>query len=540
MSDLSIPFNIRLLNLTEDKLVGLKPVTSLDIFEGMSSRNLNENGLYSISIFGRIGDERRNRRLSYIDIKVPIFHPVVYRSLLQLKRFYGEIIEGKSFAVWDDEIKDFVKSNHLDGSTGFHFFTSHWRDIKFEQRPSDIRQINIDLLKEYGSIAMTSKILVLPAGLRDIQIEGDGRVSEDEINLLYKKLISVSNSIPASAVKNNIEVLDGNRVSAQNTFNQIYDLIENMIKGKKKLMLGKWASRKIFNGTRNVITSANITSHRLDSKDAIGFNHTVVGLYQYAKAALPVAKFKLRNGFLSKVFIGPNSPAFLVDKKTLKKVSVNLRPEYFDRWMTDDGVEKVISLFGDESIRHKQLIIEDHYLGLIYKAPGVFKLFQDIDDLPEGFDKKYVTPVTFCELLYISLYDDAEKYPCFVTRYPVTGFGSIYVSKPFLKPTVKTEIRKPLGDNWEIDDQLQVAYQFPTETNFVNSVSPHPSKLGRLGADFDGDTVSFNVVYTDEAMREVEEYLNSRRYYVGTDGRISFSSETDTVKYVLQNMTSNL
>lgn len=34
--------------------------------------------------------------------------------------------------------------------------------------------------------------------------------------------------------------------------------------------------------------------------------------------------------------------------------------------------------------------------------------------------------------------------------------------------------------------------------------------------------------------------MQSKRYYVGTDGKISFSSETDTVKYVLKNLTSDV
>lgn len=539
MGDIAAPFNITILNLTPEKLIGLKPVTALDSLDGMS-RNFHDNGLFSVSIFGRVGDERRNRRFSYIDIKAPIFHPVIYRALLQLKRFYGEIVEGKSFAIWDESINDFVKSNQLEGQTGFNFFATHWEKIEFHKTNSDLRQINIQLIEKYKSIAMLTKVVVLPAGLRDIQIEDDGRVSEDEINTFYRKILSISNSIPASAVKNSIEMLDGARLSIQTTFNNIYDMIENMLKGKKKLMMGKWASRKIFNGTRNVITSMSLKADRVDGKNNVGFNDTVCGLYQYAKAALPITKYSLRNGFLSEVFTGPGAPAYLVNKKTLKKESVKLKSYYYDSWMTDEGIEKIITLFGEESIRHKELEIEGYYVGLIYKGPGVFKLFQDIDDLPEGLDRKLVTPITFCELLYIALYADSHKYPAFLTRYPITGYGSIYVCKVYLKPTLKTEIRKPLDSNWEVDNTQAVAYEFPTKSDFINSMSPHASKLQRLTADFDGDTASLNVVYSDEAIEEAEKLMNSKRYYVGSNGKISFSAETDTVKYVLQNMTSNI
>jgi hypothetical protein len=539
MSDLSIPFNIELLNLTKDKLVGITPVTSLDMFEGMS-RNLHDDGLFSTTIFGRIGSPARSTRFSYIDIKVPIFHPTIFRALVQLKSLYGEILQGKSYATWSPEINDFVKSNQMDGETGYSFFERHWANIEFEERPSDVRQVNIKLIEKYKHIALTDKVIVIPASLRDIEIEEDGRVSVNEINGFYKKLISISNAINASTIKDNLELLDGARYSLQFTFNQIYDLIEAMIKGKKKLMMGKWASRKIFNGTRNVITSTDIRSNRLNAEENISFNHTVCGLFQFMKASLPLSIYKLRNDFLSKVFVSSQGPSFLTNKKTWKKEAVNVSSDIFDTWMSDEGLEKVISLFGEESLRHKELEIEGHYIGLIYKGPSVFKMFQDIDELPDGFNKEDVYPITFTELMYCSVYNDSDKYPALVTRYPVTGFGSIYVSKVYLKPTLETEIRTPLGEDWQPDPFKKIAYNFPTKSDFVNSMSPHPAYLARLGADFDGDTASLNILYSDEAMAEAEKYMQSARYYVGTDGRISFSSETDTVRFVVHNLTTDL
>lgn len=516
----------------------MTPVTSLDMFEGMS-RNLHDHGLFSIPIFGRIGSPARTSRYSYIDIKATVFHPTIFRSLVQLKSLYGEILQGKSYAAWDDTAKDFVRANQLDGETGFEFFVSHWEDIVFEDRPSDIRSKNIELIQNFKGISLTSKVIVLPAGYRDIEVEDD-RVTVNEINALYKKLISISNTITPQAVRDSIEMLNGARYSMQNTFNQIYDMIEAMIKGKKKLLMGKWASRKIFNGTRNVITSSDLRSDKLGAPNNVGFNDTVCGLYQYIKATLPLSISKLRTGFLSSVFVSPNSPAYLVDKKTLKKVEVKVDNETFDRWMSDEGLEKVINLFSEESIRHEELTIEGHYLGLIYKGPGVFKFFQDIDELPEGYDKSFVHPITFTELIYCSVYYDSHTYPGMVTRYPVTGFGSIYICSIYLRPTLEVETRTPLGDDWQPDPYKLIAYNFPTKSDFVNSLSPHPAHLARLQADFDGDTASLNILYSDEAIAEAKKYMQSVKYYVSSDGKITFSSETDTTKFVLHNLTSDI
>ena len=482
MSDLAIPFNIYILNLTRDKLAGMTPVTSLDMFEGMS-RNLHDNGLFSIPIFGRIGSPARTSRYSYINIKATIFHPTIYRSLVQLKSLYGEIMQGKSYAAWDDSGKDFVRSTQLDGETGFEFFVKHWKDIVFEDKPSDIRSSNIELIQKFKDIGMTDNVIVMPAAYRDIEVEDDDRVTVNEINGLYKKLISISNTITVNSVKDSIEMLNGARYSMQNTFNQIYDMVEAMIKGKKKLMMGKWASRKIFNGTRNVITSSDIRSQKLNAPNNVGFNDTICGLFQYAKATLPLTVAKLRNGFLSNVFVDSQLPAYLVNKKTLMKEEVKIDPDTFDRWMSDEGLEKILNLFSEESIRHSYLEIDGYYIGLIYKGKGVFKFFSDINELPEGFDKKDVYPITFTELLYGSIYHDAHTYPGLVTRYPVTGFGSIYVTNIYLKPTLEVEERAPLGEDWQVDPYKPIAYNFPTKTDFVNSLSPHASKLQKLNAD---------------------------------------------------------
>jgi hypothetical protein len=535
-----VPFNVTLLNLTDDKLVGLKPVTVLDTFIG-ATKNFHESGLFSVSIFGKVGDERRSRRFSYIDVKISIFHPTIYRALTKLKKMYGEIIAGKTYATWSEEEKDFIKSDPLKGQTGFQFFRDHWKDIVFKTTDSDRRDQTIALIDKYKDKTMLSKLVVLPAGLRDFEIEADGRQSENEINNLYRKLLSLSNNISKDAVVSNPEILNTISYSIQSAYNQIYDLLENSIQGKKKLLMGKWASRRIFNGTRNVITAVNINSKDLGSKGNIDVNDTIIGLYQFLKATMPVSRFNLRNGFLSKVFTGTNAPAFLVNKKTFKKEVVDVSPRMIDAWMSDEGLEKVMTSFKDISVRHKAIEIEGKYLGLIYKGPdNTYKLMQDIDELPPTRSKNDVFPLTFCELLYLSVYKTSNNYPLFFTRYPITGIGSIYPSMVFLKPTVLIEERAELDENWQPMDDSHTAHQFPiVGSEFIDSLSPASPHLSRLGADFDGDTGSGNAVYSDEAITEVKNFLNSKRYYIGTDGKITYSSNTDTVAYVLRNMTGD-
>lgn len=51
-------------------------------------------------------------------------------------------------------------------------------------------------------------------------------------------------------------------------------------------------------------------------------------------------------------------------------------------------------------------------------------------------------------------------------------------------------------------------------------------------------TASYTMAYSDEAIKEAKEFFRSKKCYVGTDGRFINDTVIDTVKYVLQNMTS--
>lgn len=530
-----MPFNIDLLILTPEMVRDIAPIKVLDIFAG-STRNFHPEGLFSTEIFGKIGDERRSRRFSYIELKIKVFHPIIFKAYCDLKQLYGEIIAGSSFATWSEEEKDFIRSTPSEGETGYSFFLKHYKEIVFDNRNSDKRDFNIRLVQKYLENNQMDRLIVMPAGLRDYEYDENGKPSEGEINGLYRQVFSYANLISPAALKLNPESMDNTRYSLQLKVNAVYEYIKSLLEGKHKLILGKFAARRIYNGSRNVITTLNNDSEHLESPTRVDVNQTVMGLYQYLKATLPIAIHHLRNGFLSKVFVGHNAPAYLINKKTLKKEIVHIDPKYFDEWMTEEGLEKIITRYSEEDLRHMFLEVDKHYIGLIYKGGRVYKLFQDIDELPEKYDRKDVYPITFTELLYLSVFEDSNTFPCFVTRYPVISYGGVYPSYVYLKTTVKGEVRYELDDQWEVTKK--VAIEFPIrDMEFMNSMSPSPAHLAMLGADFDGDMCSANIVFSDEAKAEVKKLLNSKKYYLDTNGGMPFSANTDTIDYVLASIT---
>lgn len=535
-----LPFNVQILNLSPQKLMGLHPITSLAMFEGITS-NYHPDGLFSTKIFGRLGDDVRMRRYAYIDIKVPVFHPIIYSLLTSLKRLYGGIMAGTEYAVWDNTKKDFVRSDQIDGETGMHFFMQYWDKIEFAETKSDKREQALKVINRYKAYATTSKVLVLPAGLRDVEIGANGMPQEDEVNQLYRQLLSVANTLSEIAIRSNPELIDRARFKLQTTFIQIYEIFERIIYGKNKLIQGKWAGRRIVNGTGNVITAMPVDTPYLGEEGAMGFNDTAIGLFQAIKALLPITLYQLKNGWLREVFPDYALPANLVNKKTLRREQVVLKNYYYDRYQTNEGLEKVVNAFRDESLRDKPLEIEGYYVGLIYKGPdGTFKIFGDITELPAGRSADHVYPLTFCELVYLSGYKVWNKYPATVTRYPVTGIGSIYPTMLYVRTTTVAERRRELGANWEAADDASVAMEFPIPGPYMKSMSPHPTRLGKLGADFDGDMMNCNAAYSDETVQEVRQYFTKRRSIIGTDGRITSSTDVATTALVLHNLTGDI
>jgi hypothetical protein len=481
----ALPFNLEILIPDKEIVKYLKPIKVLDIYEGMS-KNFHPDGLYSIDIFGRKGEDKRNSTFSYIDFYIPILHPIVYKALCDLKHLYEGIMSGKEYVVFNEELKDFEKSDAINGLTGYSFFLSRYKDIVFEERPSPKREFNIKVVNKYKDNCMYSKLIVMPAGLRDFEIDVNNQLKEDEVNSLYRQLISISSILENIDLKVNSSYIDNTRYTVQLKVIEIYNYIKNMLEGKGKLILGKWASRKIFNSTRNVITSYIPTTNRLFDEKTVSANETVVGLYQFLRATLPLSINLIRNGFLSQVFIGSNSPTVLTNKLTLKKEAIHVDSSYYDKWMTFEGLEETLASFSQEYVRNDYIEVgNDHYLGLIYKGnDNTYRFMQDIDELPDNRSKDEVHPITFCELLYLSIYKESRTIPCLVTRYPITGYGSIYPSYSYLKTTINSESRIELGVNWEVTENK--AIEFPIMGDrYYSSFSPSVKNLSRLSADFD-------------------------------------------------------
>ena len=531
-----IPFNIELLILKSDMVKRLGEVKSKDIY-GQNSSTFHPEGLFSTTIFGEVGSEERMSRFGYIDLGLPVMHPLIYRHLIKMSSLYKGIAEGTQYAVWDEDLHDFVKATPDIGKTGLSFLMSKYDYINFKQSDSKERDIIISFLKKYTlNDIKVDKWLVIPAGMRDLIITASGKELQDAINDLYRKLLTVSSTAKRFKLDtNDPSFIDSIKIRLQKVLLEIYEYIENILDCKEGFIQGKWTKRRILYGTRNVLTAIPIKVKSNLQENRPTFDHTVVGIYQFVKAITPAAIFHIRAKFLNYTFDKESVNAYLYNMKTYEKELVEISEKTRSQWVTDDGLEDTINKLEQDEIKNSPIIVDGHYLYLIYDDGKNIEVIDDVRMLPPTYNKKYIRPMTYVELLYLSLWDVIDKYLGFTTRYPITGMGSVYPCRFYVKTTIEgREVNyKGLG----MTDYVKL-YEYPKlGTPYYNSMSVHVSRLGRLGADFDGDKLNLNVVWEDESLEELERMINDKRFYLDTDGSLVYSASNDISDLALKMFT---
>lgn len=543
------PLNFKPLVLAPSQLAQLQDVTSLNIFVS-STKNFEPLGLFSTDIFGRVGSKERNRTFGVVDLKIDVINPHIFKELVSLKGLYKDIVYGIKYAEYDETVNDFVASNIQDGNTGYSFFLKHiekivkgqLEEIKTKNKDvGDQRLYKLELLNIFGIKAtMTRYMLISPAGMRDYTIDDNGKPSEDEVNKLYRKLIILANSLSnINVTKDNLDVYDNVRGSVQKAVQAIYDhYIDIAINGKSKFLRGRFMKRRVMTSTRNVITPLPVKiPHLGNGNNHPRLNQTAMGIYQYIKAIEPVFRNRLKTEVIYRLLDPIGNSATLVDKETLESTAVTIETKTKELWTSTAGITKLVNRIAQESIRNEPVILDNHYLLLIYDNGKGIRMIFNTSEVPED-KKRYLRPITYAELFYLVVYKVVDMYPGFTSRYPVAALGGIYPTLPYLKTTVNGRIVDTLDHNFEPDGKV---YEFIKKGDaYFNSMSPHYTRLARLGADFDGDKMSFIAIMSEDGRKEILDLFKDRKFYVTPDGNITYSVSNDVLDYVSLTLSKTL
>lgn len=541
------PFNIRVMDVeafvSDNRWM---PVTDTAI-QSPSEIDFHPDGLFSEDIFGQIGTPDRMLKFGWIDLRTHILAPIVFKNLLKISALYGEIMAGTTYAVFDPVKKDFVRvsgdpEDTPESSTGFSFFMHHFPSIDFRMTDSSSRENRIRLIEKYKDIIFYKKYVVSPASLRDIQLD-QRMLVQDDINGLYRSLLYLSNAIPKGAQS---PIYDSVRYRIQIKAVEIYDYLENIQSGKKGFFLGAYASRRVAMGTRNVITAADYTMTSPNDPQALKPNETMVGLYQTAKGLQPLVIHGLKVSIFDPVFGTSDATVVpLVNPETKALEYVEITHAERSLYTDQQKIEDWLTRFFNKDVRGRPITVTGkngvpYWLCMVYDLGTRIILFRSLRDLEKRMGRKPVMerirPLTWVEALYLVTEAATKGRHCTVTRYPVIEEGSCYPSRIHLlttQPARTVTMQSLLTDGEEI-----YLPQYPVlGAAYCDSVVISSSKLAGLGADFDGDTVSVNYLWSDEANAEIHGYLHSPRAFVDTQQRLLAGGTTTQIALQMHNMT---
>lgn len=483
-------FNIDIVAFNNTNTKHLGEVINTNVFETNSSV-FAAGSLFDTKIFGQVGSQERNETPGVIDLGVPVLHPYLYIILCSLGDKYEQVFEGKKYATFDTTKKDITIVSNREGSTGYTYMLSTIKKVQWNDNNSDQRRYKIDLVNKYlKDEYLCTKWLVLPAGLRDYVEDKNGVPSEDEVNSLYRNLIGTASLIKSIKVGTDLSLIDPIRLKLQKILVEIFQYFKTLLDGKSKFIQGKFAKRAIRYGTRNVITPMPPQVKDLTSDQILTMNHTTVGLYQYIKSIAPITMNRVSSIFINHILNPNNTQAYLINPDTKKTELVNIPIKKRDEWFTIEGLNDIMNKLAQPELRVEPVKIDKYYLLMLYDDGKNIKIFLHTDEIREELNKKYLRPITYAELFFISVVGVVDKYPGFVTRYPVAGLGGIYPTKIYLKTTINARTVE-----LEYGGTIKTLKEYPIlDSLFVESMSPHTSRIGLLGADYDGDSVRGSII----------------------------------------------
>lgn len=389
------PFNIQIMDVDDFiQRHSLLPVTSTAIFE-TGTKRFHPDGLYSEAIFGQVGSRDRLVRKGYIDLHTDIVTPHLYKQLISLRSYYKDIISGKAYAKFDPEIKDLilVDPDEPGADTGFQFFVKSLPKISFARTDSVKRTDKIDLLEKYRDRLIIDKLIVLPAGIRDVKITDD-YISPEEINKFYVAILQLASGLPSN--KSDEPLYDTIRFQIQTKVMAIYDYITTLIDGKSGFAQGKFAARKLTYGTRNVITALPITRVEDPTSDrCIGPEEIEIPLFQAMKSSFPLIVHSLQQIFFNTVFSNQTNKIPLIDPDSLFTNYVDVDTAVVSMYTTDTGINDLINNYRTPEIQWEPVKIKgknengeikDYYLYLLLDVDDCIRIGRSAADIKEELD----------------------------------------------------------------------------------------------------------------------------------------------------------
>jgi len=501
-----------------------KEVTSpiFFLFDGTS----NQDGIFSTDIFGVTDTDRKNR-FAYVDLHGHFLHPLVYGIFTKRMGSLKDVASYQKYAIVVNKKIQIVPEDFKGAETGIDFFYDHFHEIEWINEIEEEAMDSLDKktrLKFLNSLEknefFVDKWLVIPPFYREVSSENQS--AGDEINGLYKKLISRTSSL-----KNGfgIEIFgNATKFAIQQLIYDIFNETTRVIKGSKNNLFRSHLLGKTIDFTAsNVITSPQISMS--ESPDDMPVN------FGYCSFPLATLMSLFQPFFVSEVGMILESYGQYVENVKLNDIKKFDRNQY-----TPDKVAKLIKLFiksNTERFSPVQFEYRDNS-GEMKTVKIQVKEGNSKKDIEDG--KFVIRDLTYTDLFYLAANQCLTDKHVYVTRYPVLNFQNIFPSRIKIMSTSRT--RKAYielaGEIFDADNE-KYAYmrKYPYIKTDVEGMKKVPNTyyeftdvfvvgneyLDSLGGDYDGDMLYLKGVFTKEANAEAEKLIEAKTNILGADGK---------------------
>lgn len=512
--------------LCTDKIIkenGLEEVSNATPFSNIAAKITSPDGIFSEEIFGYTQKER-NLNHAYIDLKRKFFHPYVYEILCELhskikevsmnggEKYYYINKEGK-YA----EVKDETDPNFDPNNTGLDYVIRTFRQLKYEKNDSRTHNDNVDFINSLSDDeVLISKFLVIPRAYRDFSSQG-GVKSVDPVNNIYGNLISLTksleNSIAGYVSHKTMNVIQLKLV-------ELRQYGQKLVEKKKGLIHKSVLGRNTSYGVRGVISVPSLVGCEFPDDCQVDILTTGLPLSTCIQAGYPFIIKWLKDWVEKNLTGGPMvvyEPSETDRKKLVKReVTIKDHIDIFDEKYLHKKLNQFVMGYGG---RWKPISVtteDDREMYLAFTGrPNVSHTENP------GTASIYDRPLTWCDLFYMAAEDTLSKKHIYSTRYPAEDYFGIEPARVAVLCTIKT---MPMFVNGKIYKHYPVIDPFANEIDvsraFINTISVPNLALEGYKGDYDGDTVSTKIVFSEEGNKEAEDLLFSMTNFITVAGSI--------------------
>ena len=492
----------------------LKEVTNPIIFEKGNIPTVD--GLLSTEIFGINATERKTN-FAYINLKTPLFHPVIYKSLLRMNRHIEFIVQGSKNYIIDSNGE--LVEDEEKGSTGITWLYNNWEKLKWKRNDSRMRNERIDLLESFEKdVIFPRQWIVIPAFYRDVNLTGssDGKVAVHTLTQMYSQMIRYASIVEKS---NGFEfMINSTKFEMQTLLVQIYDEFKSKIEKKNGLIKKSLMGKSVDYGVRTVISSPKINYNRSEDM-LVDSTHTGIPLYMCCSLLTPFIIHWVKNFFRRELeSTGARYPVMGKDGNVeyikLKSPELYFNEEYIEK-VIDKFIHSPYSRFDRIELPVEEPRKDGKKLYLRFAGR------QATEGEPESQSPLISRDATWTDILYMAAYECTQDKYVYVTRYPITNITSgIYVTKISVLSTIKTMpmyVGNRVYRHYPVVevglDESMVPSKFCDTTNLCNIY------LKSIGGDYDGDQVTLKIPFTQEANKEAEEKMKLKTQILSSYGK---------------------